>query len=365
MVGPPRREDTEGVTPRPLSVQAESDLVRHCSDGLPVDALRTQLLSSIRRLMPVDAAFFATADPETLLFTGGYAEDPLRGATAEFLANEFGSEDVNKFATLARSDSHVATLDAATRRVRAASARSLDIMQPLGLGDELRMALVTGGRCWGYLCLHRDSGELGFTSSEVAVMTRVAPRIAYGLRQATLLHTRPGAAAVGAPGIVVLSEDLTVVAITAEAEHLLSLVDDDGRRGAGLPMVVYGVAHAAKTAGGEIGVSVAPASSRVRAADGQWLSLHGSRLRGGDDDHRIAVVVEPGSAQAVMPVLLAGYGLSSREAQVATLVLRGESTLAIVDLLHISRHTVQDHLKVVFDKAGVRSRRELIGKLLV
>ena len=106
------------------------------------------------------------------------------------------------------------------------------------------------------------------------------------------------------------------------------------------------------------GVSVAPASSRVRAADGQWLSLHGSRLRGGDDDHRIAVVVEPGSAQAVMPVLLAGYGLSSREAQVATLVLRGESTLAIVDLLHISRHTVQDHLKVVFDKAGVRSRRE-------
>ena len=75
-------DDTEGVTPRPMSVQAESDLVRHCSDGLPVDALRTQLLSSIRRLMPVDAAFFATADPETLLFTGGYAEDPLRGATA-------------------------------------------------------------------------------------------------------------------------------------------------------------------------------------------------------------------------------------------------------------------------------------------
>ena len=365
MVGLPRQDDTEGVTRRPLSVQAESDLVRHCSDGLTVEGLRTQLLSSIRRLMPVDAAFFATADPQTLLFTGGYAEDPLRGATATFLANEFGSDDVNKFATLARSSSHVATLDAATRSVRSASARSLDIMQPLGLGDELRMALVAGGRCWGYLCLHRDNGELGFTSSEVAVMARVAPRIAHGLRQATLLNAPTVAAAVGAPGIVVLAEDLTVVAITAEAEHLLSLIDDDGPRGAGLPMVVYAVAHAAQTAGGQIGVTVAPASSRVRVANGQWLSLHGSRLRGVDHDHRVAVVVEPGSAQAVIPVLLAAYGLSSREAQVATLVLRGESTLAIVDLLHISRYTVQDHLKVVFDKAGVRSRRELIGKLLV
>ena len=350
--------------PKAALVQAERDLVRHCGDGLPNDALRIQLLSSLRRLMPVDAVFFATADPETLLFTGAYAEEPLGAATEVFLANEFGSGDVNKFATLARSPSHAATLDAATAGRRGDSARSLEIMQPLGLGDELRVALMAGGRCWGYLCLHRDNGELGFSSSEVAVMSRVAPQIAHSLRQATLMTPQSVVAGRRPPGTVILAEDLTVIAMTAEAGDLLSRVPRDHPARRPLPMAVYSVAHAAKAAWVDGSVS-GPVSTRVRMVDGTWLSLHGSRLHGASEhDRQLAVVVEPAAAPAVVPLVLAAYGLSRREAEVATLVLRGESTAAIVDQLHISRHTVQDHLKAVFDKTGVHSRRELIGQLL-
>jgi hypothetical protein len=39
--------------------------------------LQRQLLTALRAVMTIDAASFATADPETLLFTGAHGEDLL------------------------------------------------------------------------------------------------------------------------------------------------------------------------------------------------------------------------------------------------------------------------------------------------
>jgi len=79
--------------------------------------------------------------------------------------------------------------------------------------------------------------------------------------------------------------------------------------------------------------------------------------------HRVAVIVEPAHPARIAPLLMSVYGLTEREQKVTRLVLQGNSTAEIADRLVVSAHTVQQHLKSVFGKTGVRSRRDLAGKV--
>jgi DNA-binding CsgD family transcriptional regulator len=110
---------------------------------------------------------------------------------------------------------------------------------------------------------------------------------------------------------------------------------------------------------GEIG-----ARSRVRTRSGSWLLLYGTRLAGGADA-RTAVIIQPATPAAVAPLVTLAYGLSERESQVTRLCMEGLSTKQMANTLALSPHTVQDHLKSIFAKTGVRSRSELVGQIFL
>ena len=111
----------------------------------------------------------------------------------------------------------------------------------------------------------------------------------------------------------------------------------------------------------ERGEEERPPRARVRTVDGRWAVLDAARLDGPDGG--IAVSVRPARADDVLELVCRATGLTPRERELVVLVVDGLDTKTIARRLHLSEHTVQDHLKSVFAKAGVRSRRELVSCL--
>ena len=105
---------------------------------------------------------------------------------------------------------------------------------------------------------------------------------------------------------------------------------------------------------------------RVRARSGRWLTLHASLGEPANGQPGQAVIViEPTRAEEVAWLNVAAYGLSPREEEVVKFVARGLSTAQISQTLFISEYTVQNHLSNVFEKVGLRSRRELVKRLFL
>jgi DNA-binding CsgD family transcriptional regulator len=60
---------------------------------------------------------------------------------------------------------------------------------------------------------------------------------------------------------------------------------------------------------------------------------------------------------------VASYDLTPREEEIVKHIARGRSTRHISGALFLSEHTVHNHLRSVFEKTGVHSRRELVQRL--
>jgi DNA-binding CsgD family transcriptional regulator len=337
------------------------DIRRLSGDGLDSRLLRKRFLARLERLIPFETAWFAMCDPATLLFTDAVRQEMPHSSTPRFVEDEFLLDDFNKWTELSKAPVHTQSLLAATGGDLQASYRWREILEPLGLGDELRAALVAGGACWGFICLHRGSGSSSFTSEEARLLDSLAAVMGDGLRGSLLIDAV--SSSVEEAGVVVLAADLSVSSMSPRAERWLAEIsDEDWPSMRELPPVVLAVAGRLRSSPAGLGPLESP-SARLRTRAGTWLMVRASRLDGEAGTQQTAIVMAPAAPIDVAPMIMEAYGLTQRERELTGLVLRGMSTKQLGLALRISDLTVQQHLKSIFDKTGVRSRRELAAHI--
>jgi DNA-binding CsgD family transcriptional regulator len=346
-----------------------TEVKRLCFAGLDAETLHRQAMICLGRVVPFDGYCAHDADPASGLGMRMHMHPPGDGNLRFFLEHVYFEDDVNDFNGMIRAGRPVALLSDATGGRPERSLRYRAALAPRGFEFDLRAVFASGREHWGGVSIFRERGRRDFTDREIALIGRLTPHLAAGLK-AAVLSTQAGSA-VGAdgPGVLVLDRSGCVIQYTASAEHWLREMDDLGpgwQEGTGLPGVVWlavgALRHALKPETECDLTSVPRLLTQTRA--GHWLHLQAALAetpggRAGD----IMIVIEPAGPRDIAWLQIAAYGLSAREREVVELVVRGASTRQIAATLFIAEDTVQDHLSHIFEKVGIRGRRALIKRL--
>jgi DNA-binding CsgD family transcriptional regulator len=311
--------------------------------------------------VPADVWCGVVLDPSTLLDTGGQHESgfPESSMRRLFEIEHVEQDDVDNLRALTRRSGKVSLLSRSTDGRLDESKYYREILRPLGLTDELRILLRHGPRTWGLLVLCRDAHTRPFSAAELAVAEAVSVPACAALRRSLLLSGVDRGPLPDAPGWVVLDGDLGIRSMSPTAQHWLDQLQEQHApgRGEGGPYLLRALAVQAR--GEQAG---AGAHVRAPTGTGRWISLRAWPLEQ-DGEPAVVVSVGPTEPAELTALVLDVYGLSPRAREIAQHVLLGRSTSEIAGHLGVSEYTVQDHLKQVFGKVGVRSRRELVAEL--
>jgi DNA-binding CsgD family transcriptional regulator len=348
-----QRWDTEGVWEE-RALRARRDIAALAAAGLGVGELHAQAIRVIENQVRTEMTCWAAIDPETLVIsTMTNGETQIAPEYEPRLAeSEYSPDEPHTFAALARRNEAVAKLSDMPDGQRRRSARFNNVWRPLGLDQECRVMFLTDGACWGGAGMVRAGRD--FTDRETEFLAAVAPAIAAATRVAVRSEALRGGTTGRRPAVVVLGQHGALHAVTPAAREWQNRLDQIAPGRFLLMMQVMAVgARSAPT--GEF-------RARLRDAGGEWAVLQASPLIGAGDAE-IAVAIEPAAGDQLIGLLLAAYGMSTRERQICREVIAGRSTADIAGRLFISPNTVQDHLKSIFRKVGVRSRGELVARL--
>ena len=353
-----------------LEERTISEVRRLSQSGLDAPLLLQRVAHALQRSVPFSLYAGATIDPASNLITHGFAgradkaSCDTRPVKPAWFQDFYFEETYGKTLEMIQRGRLATSLARETDGRLEMSLCYRESMRPAGIAHKAH-ALFYDRNLWGDMELYRGTGDHDFSPRELDLLQRLAPEIGAGLKFAAL-RTRATTAEPDSstPGVLIFDAQGRATS-TPSAESLLSDLGDlhpNWREGTHLPTAVQVVLRALdESLAGQPGI--AP-RLRIRGRSGRWLALHAASSEATDvRPEERTVIIAPAPPQDLIWLGMAAHGLSAREEEVAKLVVGGLSTRQISDRLFIAEHTVQRHLTNIFEKVGVRSRRDLVKHL--
>jgi DNA-binding CsgD family transcriptional regulator len=342
--------------------RAEDKITRLSKQGLDMAAFWRACTPVLADAVPhYMAPCCYTIDPGSGLATSHFQEG-MAEFPPEWIAMEYAGEDVNHLIDVARSPSGVSTLYEATGGDPSSSPRWHANMIYGGDQEVIAALRARGHQVWGAIGLYRQPDRPLFDAQEQAFLAAISPVMADAVRRALLVGESADPEGPDSPGMIVLGPGWRPESMSPGVEEWLRDLPDGNLAASRLPTAVLAVAGRAARSATSSDDPAEVAVARVLTRSGRWVVLHGVPLAA-IDAQRVAVIVEPAHPSRIAPLLMSAYGLTEREQELTRLVLQGFSTIDIADALVISVNTVQGHLKNIFTKTGVRTRRDLVTKI--
>jgi DNA-binding CsgD family transcriptional regulator len=325
--------------------------------------LREELLGDIGARVPFAWHAWALSDPETEVAISPLATvpDTLMAQLPGIIRRRYLTQ-VNRWD---RVEAPVSSLHRATAGRLDRSLLHRELLGPHGVGDVAAVVFRDGFGLWGWLDLWRRADAPPFTDAELRILGEDVDVVTEALRraQARSFDEPASEAPPTGPAVLFLSPELKVLGQTPDTDsYLRALLPTEGDRQP-VPAGAYNVAAALIAS--EAGVFDHPPVARVRPVGGTWLTFRAARVDAdrAPEDRDIAVTITLSSPTERRSLYGLAHGLTPRERQLLDLLSEGADTKAIAGAMHLSEHTVQDHLKAVFAKTGTRNRRTLLARL--
>lgn len=334
---------------------------RACYAGLDSVTLRRTVAARAQRELGYDGYVFGTNDPDTGLVSHMVADGVPARMARDYVENFYPYE-------WARVDGEMVRSGRPVFSPIQLSTSLLDHVRNHGFAHDAHVVVATRGRIIGKWCMFHSRNGDELHAATLRVLSRLAPHLARGLRNAALLeHAKSAGTADSAPdvpGILTLDErNRPVLTTAALACQLRDLSDVGVTPRDGIPMPVRMLVAELRARTG----SVNPPGElviRTRGHSGRWYAVSAviAEPDSSGSSHTV-VIVKPLVRREVAPMLIGLYGLTPRESEIIAAIARGDSTRTIAASLGVSPHTVTEHVGRACEKIGVRGRKALVARL--